>query len=373
MKTEPQPVAPQCRADRLRFGDDHHSTPPRRHRHDVRRRRRGARAAAAHRAQAAFARRTRVTWVLQPGAATLVRGHWAVDEIIEFDRSRGWRAYPAVRRGARAQAVRRRARAPGLLQGGHRHVVHARADQARLRSRAGARPQLALHHRPAPGARGTARAGSVLRVPRGARHSARAGDVGSRAVGARARVAERVPREVRSAHRADRRRHEQAGEGLDARALGRGERCALWRLRPAAGARGRTVAARARGRACDPRSREGAGVVSAGKRPAQSRRHPRRRGARPLARHRAAAHDRRAQPAGDLAHGLHEPQARRAVPPLSRPAHRRVRRSGRGLSALDGEPAGPHGAHRGARRARQGRAVAAQNYCASSRRAAPNR
>jgi heptosyltransferase I len=40
----------------------------------------------------------KVTWVLQPGAATLVRGHWAVDEIIEFDRSRGWRAYPAVRR-----------------------------------------------------------------------------------------------------------------------------------------------------------------------------------------------------------------------------------------------------------------------------------
>jgi heptosyltransferase I len=41
---------------------------------------------------------TKVTWVLQPGAASLVRGHWAVDEIIEFDRSRGWRAYPAVRR-----------------------------------------------------------------------------------------------------------------------------------------------------------------------------------------------------------------------------------------------------------------------------------
>jgi heptosyltransferase I len=39
----------------------------------------------------------RITWVLQPAAATLVRGHWAVDEIIEFDRSRGWRAYPAVR------------------------------------------------------------------------------------------------------------------------------------------------------------------------------------------------------------------------------------------------------------------------------------
>ena len=39
-----------------------------------------------------------VTWVLQPGAASLVRGHWAVDEIVEFNRSLGWRAYPAVRR-----------------------------------------------------------------------------------------------------------------------------------------------------------------------------------------------------------------------------------------------------------------------------------
>ncbi len=39
-----------------------------------------------------------VTWILQPGAASLVRGHWAVDEIVEFDRSLGWRAYPAIRR-----------------------------------------------------------------------------------------------------------------------------------------------------------------------------------------------------------------------------------------------------------------------------------
>ena len=45
----------------------------------------------------------RVTWVLQPGAATLVRGHWAVDQIIEFDRARGWRAYPAVRRTLAAE------------------------------------------------------------------------------------------------------------------------------------------------------------------------------------------------------------------------------------------------------------------------------
>ncbi|MEP6620023.1 MAG: glycosyltransferase family 9 protein [bacterium] len=41
---------------------------------------------------------SRVSWVLQPGAATLVRGHPAVDDIVEFDRSRGWQAYPAVRR-----------------------------------------------------------------------------------------------------------------------------------------------------------------------------------------------------------------------------------------------------------------------------------
>jgi heptosyltransferase I len=38
-----------------------------------------------------------VTWVLQPGAASLVRGHRAVDEIVEFDRARGWRGYAAVR------------------------------------------------------------------------------------------------------------------------------------------------------------------------------------------------------------------------------------------------------------------------------------
>ncbi len=43
-----------------------------------------------------------VTWVLQPGAASLVRGHPAVDGIVIFDRALGWRAYPEVR-GALAQ------------------------------------------------------------------------------------------------------------------------------------------------------------------------------------------------------------------------------------------------------------------------------
>ncbi len=40
---------------------------------------------------------TRITWVLQPGGAGLVRGHRSVDEIILFDRSKGWRAFTEVR------------------------------------------------------------------------------------------------------------------------------------------------------------------------------------------------------------------------------------------------------------------------------------
>ncbi|HXG70926.1 MAG TPA: glycosyltransferase family 9 protein [Gemmatimonadaceae bacterium] len=41
--------------------------------------------------------RTRITWILQPGPATLVRGHRSVDEIIVFERSRGWRAFADIR------------------------------------------------------------------------------------------------------------------------------------------------------------------------------------------------------------------------------------------------------------------------------------
>ena len=42
--------------------------------------------------------RTRITWVLQPGPATLVRGHRSVDEIIVFDRARGLGAFADVGR-----------------------------------------------------------------------------------------------------------------------------------------------------------------------------------------------------------------------------------------------------------------------------------
>ena len=41
---------------------------------------------------------SRITWVLQPGPASLVRGHPAVDDIIIFDRTRGLGAFAAVRR-----------------------------------------------------------------------------------------------------------------------------------------------------------------------------------------------------------------------------------------------------------------------------------
>lgn len=40
--------------------------------------------------------KTRITWVLQPAPATLVRGHRSVDEIIIFDRARGLAAFSDV-------------------------------------------------------------------------------------------------------------------------------------------------------------------------------------------------------------------------------------------------------------------------------------
>jgi len=39
-----------------------------------------------------------ITWVLQPGPASLVRGHPAIDEIVLFDRSAGMRGFLDVRR-----------------------------------------------------------------------------------------------------------------------------------------------------------------------------------------------------------------------------------------------------------------------------------
>jgi heptosyltransferase I len=44
-----------------------------------------------------------ITWVLQPGPATLVLGHPLVDEIVLFDRSAGLHGFAAVRRELRAR------------------------------------------------------------------------------------------------------------------------------------------------------------------------------------------------------------------------------------------------------------------------------
>lgn len=41
---------------------------------------------------------TRITWILQPGPAALVRGHRSVDDVIIFDRARGLGAFVDVRR-----------------------------------------------------------------------------------------------------------------------------------------------------------------------------------------------------------------------------------------------------------------------------------
>jgi heptosyltransferase I len=40
---------------------------------------------------------SRITWILQPGPASLVRGHPDVDEIIVFEKNRGWRGLLEVR------------------------------------------------------------------------------------------------------------------------------------------------------------------------------------------------------------------------------------------------------------------------------------
>jgi heptosyltransferase I len=45
-----------------------------------------------------------LTWILQPAPATLVQGHRAVDEIILFDRSRGFRAFGDIRRALATRA-----------------------------------------------------------------------------------------------------------------------------------------------------------------------------------------------------------------------------------------------------------------------------
>lgn len=44
-----------------------------------------------------------ITWVLQPGPASLVRGHRSVDEILVFDRSKGLRGFGEIRDALRTR------------------------------------------------------------------------------------------------------------------------------------------------------------------------------------------------------------------------------------------------------------------------------
>jgi heptosyltransferase I len=48
---------------------------------------------------------SRITWVLQPGPASLVRGHPQVDEIIEFNRAKGFRAFSMRRASPRGRST----------------------------------------------------------------------------------------------------------------------------------------------------------------------------------------------------------------------------------------------------------------------------
>ncbi len=42
--------------------------------------------------------RSRITWILQPGPASLVRGHPDIDEILLFEKTRGWRGLQELRK-----------------------------------------------------------------------------------------------------------------------------------------------------------------------------------------------------------------------------------------------------------------------------------
>lgn len=79
-----------------------------------------------------------ITWLLQPGPATLVRGHPAVDDIIVVERARGWRGFADARRALHARqfditlALQDYIKA-GLLTSFTRAPVRLGFDRARAR------------------------------------------------------------------------------------------------------------------------------------------------------------------------------------------------------------------------------------------------
>lgn len=79
-----------------------------------------------------------ITWLLQPGPATLVRGHPSIDEIILLERRRGWRGFLDARRAIRTHtfdltlALQDYAKA-GLLTAFTRAPIRLGYDRARAR------------------------------------------------------------------------------------------------------------------------------------------------------------------------------------------------------------------------------------------------
>ncbi|MFO0093204.1 MAG: glycosyltransferase family 9 protein, partial [Gemmatimonadaceae bacterium] len=86
----------------------------------------------------AHAPTSHITWVLQPGPATLVEGHPLVDDIVRFDRARGWRAFLETRQALAARcfdivlALQVYFKA-GLITGFTRAPVKLGFDRARAR------------------------------------------------------------------------------------------------------------------------------------------------------------------------------------------------------------------------------------------------
>jgi len=178
-------------------------------------------------------RQCHITWILQPAPATLVRGHPSVDELLLFDRSRGWQAFGDIRRTLASRAfdlvinlqVYFKA---GVVTSFVKAPVKLGFDRARARDFNWLFTNRKIP--PHPNQHVQDQYFEFLRAPRACR-------MASRSVARRASLAARILRDVRKTRGAHRRRHEQAGEGLVPGALGRGRGRTLARFRPGAGAR----------------------------------------------------------------------------------------------------------------------------------------
>ena len=113
---------------------------------------------------------TKITWVLQAGPATLVRGHPLVDEIVLFDRTAGLRGFRDIRRALASRPASLVLNLQvyfkaGIITSFTQSAVKLGFDRAR------ARHELVVHHAPRAGPRNATCAGPVPRVLRLARRA----------------------------------------------------------------------------------------------------------------------------------------------------------------------------------------------------------